>query len=152
MDGPSLVGAVGRSHLPPPILRAARAFAPALAWALVIWLIGGAERVPSAPPVPGIDKIAHFAMYGVLGWLAGRGWMPFGGRARAVGLIVLALLLGAADELRQAGVPGRSADALDWVADAAGTITGFLLAVRRARRRQRHEHASGDIVPDHDRR
>lgn len=119
-------------------LRALRAFAPALVWAGVIWLIGGATRLPTGPEAPGLDKVAHFLMYGVLGWFAGRGWIAAGGTMHRAWPLVLALLLGAADEYRQASLPGRSSDVADWLADAAGIGTGFLLALR-LRRRAAHE-------------
>jgi VanZ family protein len=50
-------------------------------------------------------------------------------------LLLFALLLGVTDELRQAQIPERSAELADWVADALGAATGFLIAVRIARRR-----------------
>jgi VanZ family protein len=118
------------------------AFVPALAWAAVVWLIGGMSSLPSAPDTTGLDKLGHFGMYGVLGFLTGRGWVAVdGGRAngvmRAVWPVLLVMALGAADELRQATLPGRSAELADWVADTAGAALGFLIAVRWGRQRER---------------
>jgi VanZ family protein len=75
------------------------------------------------------DKVAHFAAYSIIAalmWVATAGRMPFA-------LIVLALLVGGLDELHQAGVPGRTADSMDFLADAcavAATI-GVLSIWRR---------------------
>jgi VanZ family protein len=122
------------------------AFAPAVAWALVVWLIGGLESVPAGglSRLPGADKLAHFGMYGVLGWLTGRGWLMSGLRKGAPVVVLLVVLMGAADELRQRGVAGRSAEFADWLADAAGAVSGFYLALRRGPGRERRENDGGD--------
>ena len=114
-----------------------RAFVPALAWAALVWFIGGLQHIPVTTYTSGLDKLAHFAMYGVLGWLCARGWLAGGGRGLAAVLITLALLMGAADEWRQAQLTTRSAELADWLADAAGVLTGFYVAVLFARKRQR---------------
>jgi VanZ family protein len=122
-------------------MRVARAFAPALGWALLVWLIGGAESLPSdrLPQTRGLDKVAHFAMYGVLGWLAGRGWVVSGLRRGRMTIVLAVVMLGAADELRQARLPGRSAEFADWLADAAGAATGYVLGLRRRRSQSESE-------------
>jgi VanZ family protein len=76
-------------------------------------------------------------MYGVLGLLCGRAWRLLGGRRSAVVFIALALAMGAADEWRQRALAERSSSAADWLADAAGVVGGFVLAVSYARQRQR---------------
>jgi VanZ family protein len=126
--------------------RSLLAFAPALAWALIVWMIGGLDSVPSGglSRVPGADKLAHFGMYGVLGWLTGRGFRVAGLRRGGIGAVLLIMVMGAADELRQAGLSGRSAEIEDWLADAAGAATGFYLALRRGRARERHENDGSD--------
>ncbi|HUF50943.1 MAG TPA: VanZ family protein [Longimicrobiales bacterium] len=110
-----------------------RAFTPALAWAAVVWIVGGLDNTPSVPAGLALDKLAHFAMYGFLGWLLGRGWSSAHRPARGW-LIAAALLLGLADEARQALNPRRSAEAADFAADAAGVIAGFSFALRGRRR------------------
>jgi len=89
--------------------------------------------------VPFRDKGIHFLEYAVLGFLcanAARRSFPTRApwRTFAVGAFV-ATAWGLGDELHQAFVPGRSAEALDLVADALGSITGAGLrfAVSRVR-------------------
>lgn len=102
------------------------AFTPLLLWAAAVLTVGGLDlRDVSLPS--GSDKAAHFAMYGVGGVLAAWARRYRGGLAGLAGL-TLVLLTGAADELHQATVPGRSADVWDWVADAAGAILAYLVA------------------------
>jgi VanZ family protein len=76
------------------------------------------------------DKVAHLAVYAALTtllWIGTAGRMP-------LTVIAAAIAIGALDELHQASVPGRFADAADFLADAcAATGTGaflFLLHVR----------------------
>ena len=108
------------------------AWLPAIAWAGVIFHLSSQPAVP-APEIPGIDKALHFAAYAVLAWLlafaAHRSRLPL-----AVA-VVLGLLYGVTDEIHQMYVPGRSADLLDWVADAAGIATATFLYARRLARR-----------------
>jgi VanZ family protein len=115
--------------------RLPRLLAPPVLYAIAIWVIGGVESPPEVyPPGLSLDKAAHFLMYGGLGLLVGRAWtLAVGGRLWAIPLI-LVLLLGAADEVRQGGVADRAAELADWVADAAGASLGFLLGVKLARR------------------
>jgi VanZ family protein len=117
------------------VARKLTAYAPALLWAALIALMAGASELPATPGVPYFDKLAHFAVYAVLGLLLGRGWVVAGRRPAWPWLLLFALLLGVTDELRQAQIPERSAELADWVADALGAATGFLIAVRIARRR-----------------
>lgn len=112
------------------------AFAPAFVWAVAVWTIGGLEQTPSVPRGLGLDKVAHFLMYGVLGFLLARGWIASGWRGAWLLPVAAALLLGAADELRQRSVPGRSADVMDWMADVAGATAGVFIALRMSRRQR----------------
>lgn len=107
------------------------AYIPLALWAVGVLLVGGLDlggtRLPS-----GGDKVAHFLVYGLGGGLAawagrwsGRGWgWP--------GLLFVAAVA-AVDELRQAALPYRSGDPMDWVADALGALTAFII-LRRAHR------------------
>lgn len=118
------------------MLRSLRAFAPAIVWAVAVWLIGGMQDTPSVPGGLGLDKVAHFTMYGVLGFLLARGWSATGRPRWWPVPLLLALLLGVADEMRQLSVPGRSGEAADWIADTAGASLGMYVALRMARRRR----------------
>src|SRR5688500_9962988 len=111
-----------------------RAYIPALAWAAVVWLIGGLNNTPSVPSGLALDKVAHFGLYALLGWLLGRAWVRTQRPARAV-LLAGALLLGVADESRQVFNPNRTGDIADFAADAAGVFAGFIFAARSGRKR-----------------
>jgi VanZ family protein len=105
----------------------AQAYLPAAFWAAAVFVIGGLSHVsvPVASGITGIDKVGHFGMYGLLGALLAWGWLRAGRRPAAFWLILAALALGAADELRQGLLETRSAEFADWVADALGVLTGF---------------------------
>ena len=80
-----------------------------------------------APPIPGIDKLVHFAVYGLLATLVcriGPGW-----RAAAFAILV-ASTYGALDEWHQSFVPGRSSEVMDWVADTSGAMLGVFAYTR----------------------
>jgi VanZ family protein len=113
-----------------------RAFTPAFVWAVAVWIVGGLEQTPSVPGGLGLDKMAHFGMYGVLGFLLARGWVASGWRGAWLLPVAAALLLGVADERRQRSVPGRSADVMDWIADVGGATAGVFIALRRSRRQR----------------
>lgn len=118
-----------------------RAFAPAVIWAVAVWIAGGLQSTSSLPSVQGLDKVAHFGMYGVLGFLLARGWLTAGWRGPWLLPVLMAVLLGVADELRQRAVPGRSAEVADLIADVAGASTGVFIALRLARRRRIEDSA-----------
>jgi len=110
--------------------------APALLWAALLLYLG--SRPGGALPdtglwdLPGADKVAHAVAYGVLGLLAAL--------ARGAGALtgaVAGLVVGAADEWIQSGVPGRSADLADLAADLAGAAVGGWLFSRTFRRPKR---------------
>lgn len=88
-----------------------------------IYLVSGSSDAPG--PGAGWDKLAHAAVYCVLGLLCLRACHGGLGPLRT-GPTLLALLLalgyGAFDELHQSRVPGRDASIADWVADAAGVM------------------------------
>lgn len=118
-------------------------FAPAALCAAAIWIVGGIDNTPSLRSGLGLDKVAHFGMYGLLGWLLGRAWFRQPRSLPALPVLLLPLLLGAADELRQQSIRSRSAEIEDWLADAAGALTGAFLAMRltHAQRNERHGDA-----------
>lgn len=124
------------------LLRDARCwFACLVIWLLVLWLLS--SRTGDAgglPPIPGLDKVAHF------GYFAGGGWLLAGFLFRLrpdrprwgqilVIVFVIAALMGWVDEYHQSHVPGRSGnDFGDWIADVTGAVTGAL-ALRLFHRR-----------------
>lgn len=112
--------------------RALASYVPALLCTLLLLWIGSRTHVPVPRFETGlpVDKVGHFLMYGVLGALAGLGWLRSRLPHQPVWPILVCLLVGLADELHQIRVPGRSAEFGDWVADAAGILVGFLVVVR----------------------
>ena len=111
----------------------ARRWAPSAVWGMVILIATSipGSAIPEGPSIPGIDKVVHGLLYGVLGWVVGRALTEGRGRrawqvwGRAV---VVMTGLAAADEWHQQWIPGRGADALDWVADVAGVTLGASLS------------------------
>ena len=87
--------------------------------------------------VPHVDKAMHFGLYAVLGALAALAVDPARDRRRR-GLLVLVAIaaFAAVDEWHQRFIPGRSADAADWIADVVGATCGLLLLAARV---PRHE-------------
>jgi VanZ family protein len=102
--------------------------------ALTFWLSaspdaqGAATFLDLTPPW---DKLYHAGNFGVLAALlypaTGRVWLA----------VLLASLYGVSDEVHQAFVPGRSADASDWLADTVGALAAVTLLQLRQRRRAR---------------
>lgn len=82
----------------------------------------------------GWDKLAHAGEYLVLSVLVVAGLHQGGIKRlflRALAAVPIMALVAAADELHQAWIPGRSPEALDLAADAAGIVlgTGIVLLV-----------------------
>ena len=87
------------------------------------------ERLPS---IGFTDKINHFIAYFILAVLLNltliyqrKSQLLF--EKAPIATIVICLFYGALDEVHQLFVPGRSAEILDWVADALGTTAAVLL-------------------------
>ena len=86
--------------------------------------------------LPGIDKVVHAGMYGVLAGLVATG-MRRSGRAYSSRVVfwvpvIFAATYGASDEFHQYFVPGRSCDILDEVSDFGGAIVvQYYLVIRR---------------------
>jgi VanZ family protein len=106
-----------------------------------LFYLGAQPQAAGLIPAPW-DKLAHAAVFGAFAallWIASDGRMP---------LTVLALLVAAAagDELRQATLPGRTADAVDFLVDVgAGAVAIGLLALRGSTRPQRR--SAGSLPP-----
>lgn len=104
-------------------------------WLLYLVLIFGLSSIP-ADPRPRhapmfLDKVAHFVLYSGLGFVFagsadGRRWS---GLRLLLATVLLAGLVGLADELYQGFVPNRSRELADWLADLGGGLCGGLLAL-----------------------
>ena len=108
--------------------RALAAWLPALLYMGLIWTLSSFSFDAPIEHVPLRDKGVHFAEYGMLGFLLAhatlRTWPRHHVLRTAALAICITLLWGWLDEIHQAFVPGRSSDALDLVADAAGALVG----------------------------
>ncbi len=93
-----------------------------IALAAVVIFASGRSQV-AAPAVGHFDKIAHFAIFGLLATLVAR--CPGVYRFRYA--IVAVSCFGIADELRQSFTPGRYVELADWVADTAGAVVAVTL-------------------------
>ena len=84
--------------------------------------IGGAQPAAVGLIPPPWDKFAHAGVFGAIAFL-----LHGGLRLRAWLAVLLAVLLGAGDEIHQAFLPGRFAGLDDWIADLFGALLGVLL-------------------------
>lgn len=113
--------------------RTVKALVATLIWGAFVFYIGGRSSVPAPRidlPLP-LDKVAHFTMYGILGLLAAHAARLSRDRIHWVWYIIAGLALGAFDELQQRHIPSRSAEFLDWCADALGFTIAFWLVHSR---------------------
>ena len=88
------------------------------------------KAIPVSLPHP-LDWAGHFCLYGGLGALIARAaalhrW-PM---RRLVWMGVLLSGWGAADELHQLFIPGRSAEVSDWASDTLGASLGLFVGAR----------------------
>lgn len=86
--------------------------------------------------IPGIDKVVHAGMYGVLAVLVSLamcgGRRAFPARVQFFAPIVFAVLYGLSDEIHQHFVPTRNFDPWDLVANTAGAVFAqYYLVIRR---------------------
>jgi VanZ family protein len=102
-------------------LQKIKLWGPPFLWALCILLTSSipGDDLPEQE-IPNLDKVVHFGIYAVFGFLLSRGTASF---RLALGLATLFAL---ADELYQNLTPYRSPDPWDCVADVAGACAGIL--------------------------
>ncbi len=97
-----------------------------MAWTAVILVLTSWPSPTVSIQVTGADKVAHFGVYGILGWLVGRAMLvPRTHRMILIALVGLASF-GALDELHQLLVPNRETTLADWLADLIGASLGLL--------------------------
>jgi VanZ family protein len=99
----------------------------AMAIVLVIFMlaalfIGGAQPLAVGLFAAPWDKLAHATFFFIFTYLLAR----FVGLPIAL-VMILALLVGAGDEIHQHFLPGREAGFDDWLADAVGAGLGLIL-------------------------
>ena len=107
-------------------MRLAGLWGPVVAYMALIFLLSAQAK----PPLPRqlSDKQGHSIGYMGLAVMVERalagGLMARTGLPTAAAAWAIASAYGATDEWHQSFVPGRSADVLDWYADAAGALLG----------------------------
>ncbi len=104
---------------------------PATAVALLIFLLSHQSEPPGSVVTEFLsDWILHFAAYGVLGgclvWGATDGLRRHLTGKAALLILLAAMLYGVSDEWHQSWIPGRTASAGDWLADALGASASIL--------------------------
>ncbi len=94
---------------------------------LALWVGSSLYMTPQlpTPPVGGIDKLAHFLVYGLMATAWMRVWRFRKEGNRMLAGIAIAAVAGITEECIQYMNPYRSFEWADWVAD----VTGALLAV-----------------------
>lgn len=113
----------------------ARARWVAFLWGVFLLILTSWPRPPQAAilsAIPNFDKLIHSALYAVEAFWMYRAvrWPGRAGfsLARAFAITGVLAVWGAADELHQAWIPGRSMEGEDVAADVAGAIAGALIA------------------------
>lgn len=101
--------------------------APALLYMAWIFYLSSIPNPLPAPLPDGMDKVAHFGTYGLLGILLARALyaQPQQRLFRAwLACSLIAAAYGISDEFHQYFTPGRSAEVLDAAADGLGGAAG----------------------------
>ncbi|MBK8478207.1 MAG: VanZ family protein [Opitutaceae bacterium] len=101
-------------------------WAVALAGTLVLASGNTPPRIPGS--FIGLDKIAHFSLFGLLATLVLRVDRVWGRPGWRGWIAVLAVsVFGITDEWHQSFTPGRSVEFADWIADTAGAALATTL-------------------------
>ena len=104
---------------------------PLLAYLSFIYFLSSLEVKGSGIPIPNIDKVIHYFLYLPMVILFAR---HFRGSAiewirnhYLLSAIIISLIFAVTDEWHQYYVLTRNSDIFDWLADAAGILTGALI-------------------------
>ncbi len=116
-----------------PVRERLMAWGPAAGWAAVLFFLGGRPGA-GVSLFPGSDKVAHLALYAVLGLALARGRLRAPSSPPHLVLVLLGVALGVLDELHQSYVPGRDASGWDALADTLGVVAGYALFLTNDRR------------------
>ena len=94
-------------------------------WALIMLLATTMKSGDEMPKfdIPYMDKIVHFGIFGVLGFL-----ISYEKRRADIVTLALCALYGAAIEVIQLFLPWRSFEWADMLADTLGALAGILAA------------------------
>ena len=101
---------------------------PVILYCLLIFIQSSYPVTQSLPSIPHMDKLAHTGAYALLGFLFFRVFQTTSIQKNAVLLVIFSALAsslyGISDEIHQYFVPSRTADIVDVLADAAGSVLG----------------------------
>ena len=101
---------------------------PVILYCLLIFIQSSYPATQSLPSIPHMDKLAHTGAYALLGFLFFRVFQTTSIQKNAVLLVIFSALAsslyGISDEIHQYFVPSRTADIMDVLADAAGSVLG----------------------------
>jgi VanZ family protein len=104
---------------------------PLIAYCLAIYIQSDHPSPERIPTIAFLDKILHFAAYGLLGILFFRAYTALPLKDHRNMLILFSIgsatLYGISDEIHQYFVPFREADTLDAIANAIGSICGVTI-------------------------
>ncbi|MBT8396017.1 MAG: VanZ family protein [Gemmatimonadetes bacterium] len=109
---------------------------PALLWSgFIFWL--SSQSWDDAPAGFQInDKVAHLAIFGILGVALAWAGRRLKRRSLHAGLVLLGVLLAASDEWHQSFVALRDPSVGDFLADTLGVILGYFLTLSLLRGRR----------------
>lgn len=101
-----------------------------VSWVVLTFGLNSIPRLSVPIHFPYADKAAHFCFYGAMGFLCALWRRACGSSVRRaiVEGALFAAFVGAADEIHQRWIPGRTEDALDWAADVFGGSLGALVS------------------------
>ncbi|HEX5392813.1 MAG TPA: VanZ family protein [Rhodocyclaceae bacterium] len=120
-------------------LQRASSMAMAAILILLLFILGAQPFAVGLFPEPW-DKLAHFLMFSLL---AGLVWIGNDGRRPMWGVLAIAAV-GAADELHQRNLPGRSADVMDFLTDVIAAVsTVITMSYLRRKRRKQPDNGNG---------
>jgi len=124
----------------PPFKKITYYWLPVLLYCLLIFIQSSFPASEHVPDFDFSDKLLHAAAYAVLGLLLYRAFNAMDKRIPLASLIALSIVLtalyGASDEIHQYFVPSRSAEFLDFAADAIGGGAGVIAAMVIFKNRQ----------------
>ena len=124
----------------PPLKKFVYYWLPVLVYCLIIFIQSSFPATEHIPEFDFSDKLLHAGVYAVLGMLLYRAFNAMQKRPSFAGLLILSIFLttlyGASDEIHQYFVPSRSAEFLDFAADAVGGIIGVMTAAAILKNRQ----------------
>jgi len=104
---------------------------PLILYCLIIYIQSANPSPDQIPSIPFVDKVFHFAAYGIMGILFYRAYQTLRIKDNLPTLMLLSVvsasLYGISDEIHQSFVPFRDAEVGDVIADIIGAFSGVYL-------------------------